>query len=69
MSINPGPKTFGHIRIKSVCDECGRARSSGNHEKCSKKRQVRTASLAGGQSSAMPLKRLNAVASHADSGQ
>lgn len=45
MSIHQGPQPFGHIRVKSMCDECGRARSSGNHEKCSKKRQVRTASL------------------------
>ncbi len=49
MSIHLGPKPFGHIRVKSVCDECGRARSSGNHAKCSKKRQVRTASLGAGQ--------------------
>lgn len=49
MSIHKGPKPFGHIRVKSVCDECGRARSSGNHQICSKKRQVRTAALAGGQ--------------------
>lgn len=25
----------------TVCDECGRARSSGNHRACSKKRQAR----------------------------
>lgn len=49
MSIHPAPKTYGHIRVKSICDECGRARSVGNHEKCSKKRQVRTASLAAGK--------------------
>lgn len=46
MSIHPGPIVLGHIRIKSICDECGRPRSSGNHVICSKKRQVRTASLA-----------------------
>lgn len=46
MSLYPGPIVLGHIRVKSICDECGRARSSGNHQKCSKKRQVRTASLA-----------------------
>lgn len=49
MSIHPARKTYGHIRIKSICDECGRARSAGNHEKGSKKRQVRTALLAAGQ--------------------
>lgn len=79
MSIHPGPKQFGHLRVKSVCDECGIARVKGNHEKCSKRRQVRTASLAATyrrpernegpvlnpsqRQSAETLKRFNALAS------
>lgn len=49
MSIYQGPKPFGHIHVKSMCDECGRARSSGNHQKCSKKRQVRMQAVRPGQ--------------------
>ena len=44
MSINPAQKTYGHISFKTVCDECGKARSAGSHKKCSKARQVRAAS-------------------------
>lgn len=46
MSIHPGPKQFGHIAMKSMCNECGNARSKGNHDLCSRRRQVRTAELA-----------------------
>lgn len=45
MSIHRGPKQFGHIAMKSMCDECGNARSKGNHDLCSRRRQVRTAEL------------------------
>jgi hypothetical protein len=63
MSIHPGPKVFGHIHVKSVCDECGRARSSGNHQKCSKRRQVRTA--AQGAANAEASKRYSSLTSYA----
>lgn len=46
MSIHRGPKQFGHLAMKSMCDECGYPRSKGNHERCSRRRQVRTAELA-----------------------
>ncbi|RUT30874.1 hypothetical protein WG29040_23330 [Pseudomonas sp. PAMC 29040] len=45
MSIHLGPKQFGHLAMKSMCDECGNARSKGSHERCSRRRQVRTAEL------------------------
>lgn len=45
MSINPAPKTYGYLSFKTACDECGKARSSGSHQKCSKARQARAASI------------------------
>ena len=45
MSINPAKKTYGNLSFKTICDECGKARSSGNHQSCSKARQVRAAAV------------------------
>lgn len=45
MSISPAKKTYGNLSFKTICDECGNARSSGNHTNCSKARQARAASI------------------------
>lgn len=45
MSISPAKKTYGNLSFKTICDECGKARSIGSHQKCSKARQVRAAAV------------------------
>lgn len=36
-----GRLTYGHISFQFMCDECGKPRSRGKHERCSKARQAR----------------------------
>lgn len=33
------------LDLVTICDQCGKSRAHGNHEKCSRARQVATAEL------------------------
>lgn len=39
-TTTPNGMPMQNLELVSVCDQCGKARSHGNHQRCSKQRQA-----------------------------